>query len=191
MDTLLQWFGTDEYNARLERIRAFWGGNERFLVTVNTSANQYRQSFDPATILEKAPLNLKAQANLPGVNIPMLFTDFGTISTAKYWGGTPRYDSTGANIFLDPVAETLSEALAITPLPIDHPDMDAARAIHLYKAACEKLNTQALWLRMPDFQGPLNTGAMVMNQEEFLVEMYTNPDGVHQFLAQVTDFLVR
>ncbi|NQU39718.1 MAG: hypothetical protein HQ523_07180 [Lentisphaerae bacterium] len=191
MDELLQCFGTDEYNARLERIRAFWSGNERFMVSVNASAHPYRQIFDPAIILEKAGLNLEAQASLPGVNMPAFFADFGTVSTAKYWGGAPRFDSTGGNIFLDPVADSASEALAITPLPIGHPDMDADRAVQLYKAMCKNLNTQSLWLRMPDFQGPLNTAAMVVRQEEFLVEMYTNPDGVHELLAKITDLLVQ
>ena len=191
MDTLLRWFGTDEYDTRLERIRAFWGGAERFLVTVNAAADQYRQTFDPAIILDRAPRNLEEQARLPGVNLPTFFADFGTISTAKYWGGKPRFDSTEDNIFVDPVAGSVEAALAIAPLPIDHPDMDAARAIQRYRAACEKLNTESLWLRMPDFQGPLNTAAMVVNQEEFLVEMYTNPDGVHEFLARVTDLLIQ
>ena len=141
--------------------------------------------------MDRVSRNLETQASLPGVNLPTFFADFGTISTAKYWGGKPRFDSTGDNIFVDPVADSVKEALAIAPLPIDHPDMDATRAIQLYRAACEKLNTQSLWLRMPDFQGPLNTSAMVGDQEEFLVEMYTNPYGVHEFLARVTDLLVQ
>jgi len=191
MDTLLKWFGAEEYNARLARIRAFWSGNERFLVSVNSSQHAYRQKFDQVTILESAPLNLEAQAKLPGVNMPTFFADFGTISTAKYWGGKPRFDSTGGNIFVDPVAESTADALAISPLPIDHPGMDAPLAIQLYKSLCKQLQTESLWLRMPDFQGPLNTAGLVVRQENFLVEMYTDPEIVHQFLERVTDLLIR
>jgi hypothetical protein len=191
MDTLLQWFGIDEYKRRLERIHAFWGGSERFLVTVNSSESIYRQMFDAKRILELMPQNLEAQARLPGVNLPTFFADFGTISTAKYWGGRPRFDSTGRNIFLDPVADSTEKALAIVPLPIDHSEMDAARAIQLYNASAERLETSSLWLRMPDLQGPLNTAGLVVKQENLLVEMYTAPNSVHEFLARVTDLLIR
>jgi hypothetical protein len=191
MDTLLKWFGPDEYSARLERIRAFWGGNERFVVTVNTSEHLYRKEPNQATMLELASLNLKAQATLPGVNLPSFYANFGPISTAKYWGGTARIDSTGGHIFVDPVADSAREALAITPLPIDHPEMDAALAIQLYKEMCERLPTESLWLRIPDLQGPLNTAGLVVNQENLLVEMYTAPEVVQEFLERITELLIR
>jgi len=158
---------------------------------VNASQDTYRQVFDEAAILERAPSNLRAQAQMPGLNLPAFFADFGTVSTAKHWGGTPRFDSTGGNIFIDPVARTLDEALAIEPLPVDHPAMDGPRAMRLYRALCNRLETDSIWLRTPDLQGPLNTAGLVLNQEELLIAMYTDPGRVHEFLAKVTDLLIR
>ncbi|MFC1569162.1 hypothetical protein ACFL4L_02900 [bacterium] len=191
MDKLLEWFGRETYESRLQRIRAFWSGEGRFIVTVNTAAANYRKIFDEAKILSLAPQNLKAQSQLPGVNLPTFFADFGTISTAKYWGGTVRFDSTGENIFIDPVAENVEQALSIKPYSIDHEKMDALPALNLYKSVCQFLETESLWFRMPDFQGPLNTAGLVVNQENFLTDMYISPNQVHLFLQQVTEHLIR
>jgi hypothetical protein len=157
---------------------------------VNSSRSAYRQVFDEQRILESAPRNLEHQATLPGVNLPSFFADFGTVSTAKYWGGEARFDSTGGNLFVDPVAPTVSDALSIRPLPVEHPDMDAALALRLFRSVCESLGTDALWLRTPDMQGPLNTAGLVVEQEELLIAMHTEPERVSEFLGVVTEFLV-
>jgi len=126
---------------------------------------------------------------MPGLNVPDFFADFGTISTAKHWGGTPRFDSTGGNIFIDHVAQTVDKALAIDVMSVDHPSMDGPTAMRLYRALCDKFQTESLWLRTPDMQGPLNTAGLVLNQEELLIGMYTEPEKVHALLAKVTDLL--
>lgn len=190
MDHVRHWFGSDTYNARLEQVRRFWQGEGRFLISMPSFHESYRQLFDEATILTKMPLNLADQAQLPGMNFPTFYADFGTVSTTKYWGGTPRFDSTGDNIFIDPVAETVEDALAITPLPVDDPSMDAVRGLDLFRKACTQLGTDDLWLRTPDFQGTMNTAAMIMNQEEFLMAMYAEPDSVHEYLQRVNSFLI-
>ena len=137
-----------------------------------------------------APANIESQASLPGINVPAFFADFGTISTAKYWGGNARFDSTGDHIFIDPVVTSCRDALGIKPRPADAPDLDAALALGLYRAVCRELDTQDLWLRMPDLQGPMNTAGMIVNQEDFFVEMYTDPDPVHKLLDRVTSFTI-
>lgn len=191
VDSIRQWFGEDTCDERLARIKAFWGGEGRYVVTVNSQECGYRQVFDERKILELAPRNLRHQATLPGLNLPALFADFGTVSTARHWGGKPRFDSTGGNIFIDPVAQNLDQALALAPLPVDHPDMDGPLAVRLFHALCERLDTDSLWLRTPDMQGPLNTAGLVLNQEELLIAMYTEPERVHQFLDGVTELLIR
>jgi hypothetical protein len=190
IDLLADWFGADTIRRRLERIRAFWGGAERFLVTVNSTKAAYRQIFDDARILASAPVQLRHQATLPGVNLPTFFADFGTVSTAKHWGGTTRFPEAGGNIFIDPVASTVTEALAIAPAPPDRPDLDAHRALRLYRALRESLPTESLWFRMPDLQGPLNTAGLVMKQDELLMAMVTEPESVHRFLRGIAEWMV-
>ena len=148
MDKLRAWFTS--YDADLEQVRRFWQGEGRAIVSLYPAGHAYRQCFDDAEVMRAAPQFLEAQARLPGLNLPSFYPDWGTISTAKYWGGTVRFDSTGGNIFVDPAAQTLDEALALTPLPVDDPSMDAARALRLWRDLSSQLGTNALWLRSPD-----------------------------------------
>ena len=90
MDLLLKWFGSDRYQADLERARRFWGGEGRFIVSVTTSKYEYRQTLDDEKMAALAPQQLEEQAKLPGLKIPSLSPDYGTICTAKYWGGRVR-----------------------------------------------------------------------------------------------------
>ena len=192
MDKVLELWGEERYQKTLERIRRFWKGegSDRFLVSIHSAATDHRQVFDDEQIIEAIPRHLAAEAKLPGVSLPAIFPDFGTISTAKYWGGTPRFDSTGGNIFIDPVADDTGPAMELEPLPANDPEMDAARALRIYKTICERLETDCLWMRTPDMQGPLNTAGLVMNQEELLMALLAEPETVAPFLERVTAHLI-
>ncbi len=110
MDQVKEWF--TNYDKDLDRVRHFWQGEGRYLISLTTGQEYYRQTFDDAEILRKAPKHLVVQASLPGTNLPSFVADFGTVSTAKYWGGqNPLRLPTGGNIFIDPAAQTLDEAL--------------------------------------------------------------------------------
>ncbi len=190
MDHLLQLYGEQRYHQTLDRITRFWGGEGRCLISVVTWEAAYRQTFDDDVILERVPEHLRLMAGLPGVQMPYLFADFGTVSTAKYWGGEARFDSTGGNIFIEPVAQEIEEALAMTPKPVDDPALDGAHGVRLWKELSARLETDVLWLRSPDMQGVLNTAGLIMNQEELLMAMYSAPEQVHAFLDKVCDFLI-
>lgn len=167
-DKLIEWYGIEKYRTMLQKIYNFWQGKGRFIVSVQSSYCMYRQERNSNIILEQAIKNLEHQALLPGINMPTFFADFGTTSTAKYWGGKEKVDSTGTNWFITPAASTILEALKLTPLKIDHSDMDAYTAICLFNQIKEKLSTSHLWLRIPDTQGPLNTASLIIDQENFL-----------------------
>ena len=188
MDQVRAWF--KDYEADLELVRRFWQGEGRYIISLTTGQENYRQSFNDADILDKAPRHLEFQAGLPGTNLPSFFADFGTVSTAKYWGGQTHFDSTGGNIFIDPIAQTLDEALKLKSLPVNHPEMDAAHGLRLYKQLCQALGTESLWFRSPDMQGTLNTAGLIMNQENLLVDMFSEKAKVHAFLDKVSDFLI-
>jgi hypothetical protein len=190
MDQLLSLYGEDRYNQTLDRITRFWRGEGRCLLSVVTWEAGYRQTFDDAVILERAPEHLRRMAELPGVQMPFLFADFGTISTAKYWGGTAHFDSTGGNIFIEPMAQEIDAALALRPKPVDDPALDGAHGVRLWKELSARLQTDHLWLRSPDMQGVLTTAGLIMNQEELLMAMYAEPEKVHPFLEQVCEFII-
>jgi len=190
MDEILKLFGEERYNQTVERARRFWQGEGRYVISVNPVKHNYRQLFDPARMETLAGLHLADQAAMPGISLPVLTADWGTISTARYWGGKVQFDSTGGNIFINPVAETIDQALALHPLAPDDVEMDGARSIAFYQHLVTRFNTDHLWLRTPDMQGPLNTAGLVLNQEEFFRAMYHSPGKVHAFLDRVTNFLV-
>jgi uroporphyrinogen-III decarboxylase len=190
MDQLVEWFGKERCSRDLERVEQFWNGQGRCLASITSMENMYRQLDDLNKMAELAVENLKDQARLPGVNIPTLIADFGTVTTAKYWGGKAYRDSTGENISIERAAKNVDEALAIEPKRVDDPEMDAALSIKLYRDVCRRLNTSHLWVRAGDLQGPLNTASLVVSDEEFLIELYTKPQEIHQFLGIVADFLI-
>jgi hypothetical protein len=123
--------------------------------------------------------------------MPALFADFGTVSTARYWGGETFFPNPESNkIFIDPVVQTLEAAVELIPKAIDDPEMDAFKSLRLFKNLSEQLETDKLWLRTPDFQGVLNTSGLVMNQEEMLISMFSEPELLHKFLERISDFLI-
>ncbi len=190
MDEILKMFGEEHYSNILEQARRFWQGEGRYVISVNPVKHNYRQLFDLKRMEALAELHLADQAAMPGISLPIVTTDWGTISTARYWGGKVQFDSTGGNIFVNPVAETIDQALAKQPVQAEDAEMDAARSIEFYCQISKRFNTSHLWLRTPDMQGPLNTAGLVLNQEEFFRAMYHSPGKVHAFLEKVTGFLV-
>jgi hypothetical protein len=188
VDLILQWYGASTLDAWLDRIRRFWAGEGRCLVSVMTTQHPYAKQFDEAAAVPAIVRHLEAQASLPGLNPPSVAADWGTISTARYWGGevqrTPEF------IHIHPAAATLDEALALVPCAVDDPDMDARRAIARLDAVCAALGSDHVWLRTPDFQGPLGTAGLVLHQEALLMATLLEPDKLHAFLSRVTDFLI-
>jgi hypothetical protein len=189
-DLIFTWYGAERLQVDLQRVQEFWAGKGRYMVSVCASSDNYRQIFDMDLALEKALRYHEIQARLPGINLPAVFTDWGTISTAKYWGGQRRFDSTGKNIFINPVVQTVEQALAMQPLPADHHEMDARHSLEFFRRMQQALNTSHVWLRTPDMQGPLNTAGLVCKQEAMFISMYEQPTLVHAYLEKVTGFLI-
>lgn len=190
MDKIIEWFGENTLERRHQRVRDFWAGRERYIVSVQSTEAAYRQKQDEEEMLDLAVENLRAQADLPGCNLPAFFADFGPVSTARYWGGTVRYDEESENIYIEPHVGSVDEALKLDRRPVDDPEMDAARAIRLFRELSGRLNTDQLWLRMPDIQGPLNTAGLVVNQTQMLMDAHSEPDKMREFLDEITTFLI-
>ncbi len=191
MDKLINWFGAEVYERRLSQIRRFWEGEGRIMVTVDSAKDSYRQVFDEDRICKLAPANFEALSQLPGCNMPAFYADFGTVSTARYWGGKTFFPTAESHdIFIEPAAKTTDAALALTPKKVDDPEMDAFKALRIFRKLSEQLDTDRLWLRSPDFQGVLNTAGLVLNQEEMLMSMFSEPESVHQFLDRISNHLI-
>lgn len=57
MDQIRQWF--TNYEKDLDRVRRFWQGEGRYLISLTTASENYRQSFNDEVMLHKAPKNLE------------------------------------------------------------------------------------------------------------------------------------
>lgn len=188
-DLIAQWYGAERLQADLDRVQRFWAGEGRALASLITWPFPYRQCLSDEQMLALAPRQIAAQASLPGLAIPCFHADFGTVSMPRYWGGERTQHANG-QIHIRPVARTLDEALALEPAAVDDPDQDAAHALRLWRTLCERLETDQLWLRTPDFQGVLNTAGLVMDQQELLMALLLQPDLAHEFLRRVCDHLL-
>ena len=188
-DKIIEWFGIEKLNQHLERAGDFWSGSGRAIASVYPQEFDYRQIFDTQQMLSQAEKHIKAQAKMPGLTLPNFWADFGTVSTAKYWGGEVKKPDGGA-IFITPAAKTLDKALELTHLPVDDPTMDGAAAVRLFRQLSEKLGTEKLWLKSPDMQGVLNTAGLIVDQQELFMDMIAAPEKVHLFLQRICDFLI-
>jgi hypothetical protein len=170
----------------LERVRRFWAGEGRCVASLTPGQTfRPRQDLTDEEYLAAWRRGLTEQASLPGLNLPSVYPDFGTVSVPKYWGGRVVVSAENGNPFLEPAARTLAAALTRTPRPVDDPALDAARAIRLYRQL-----GAPVWLRTPDLQGPLNTAAMILDQEELLVSMASEPEPVRELLDRISDLIL-
>jgi hypothetical protein len=120
--------------------------------------------------------------------VPTVYADFGTISTARLFGGrvTPPHD--GGKVHIAPVAQTVAELTALSRAPFEESDFQLA--VRLYRLVCERLGHDQVYLRTPDFQGPMNTLALVMEQQALMVALYEEPEAIHAALAMITETLI-
>ena len=183
-------FTSERINQTLDVFRGFLCGDRREPLLTVHAALDYRQQPDPETMVEGACAQIAADAasNEPHV-LPTFWPDFGTISTAKMWGGKVMHASNGGGIHIEPVAPTL-QALETLTLRQTFEESDYQQALALYRRVCERLETDAVFVRTPDFQGPMNTLALLTDQTELICGLYEEPELVERALDHVTDTLI-
>ena len=108
--------------------------------------------------------------------------NFGTFTMALPWGGKIIG---GGDTYqhIQAVSDNIDEILDIELS--DNPHIE--RAVRTYRDVCENTGNNNIRFMTPDFQGVLNTAAMIMDQSALMMAMITAPDKVHQFLDKVYD----
>lgn len=162
-------------------ISGYWHGHKPRAVLTVIHEPDYRQHLGEGG-LDAAAESLAAWAESAANVPPAFFPDFGTISMAKPWGGRVRSGQDGA-AYIEPVAGTVDEALRIEP----GENADAHRAVEMYHELRRRTGIENLRFKTPDFQGPLNTAAMIVRQDELLVAMHEQPEKVDRLLEIVTE----
>ncbi len=184
----------DKIGERLARFEAYWKGEQTGALVSVVAAPAYRQMLDR----EQPNLEAVADAAVTCIRedlasgdenvLPVLYCDFGTISTAKLYGGKVIPPPEGGMVHIEPAIQELDALATLQACPFE--DSDFQLALDLHRMVCERLGSDEVFLRTPDFQGPLNTLALVLDQEELLVGMYTEPEMVHAALDAVADTLI-
>ncbi|MCL2708038.1 MAG: hypothetical protein FWF03_02860 [Defluviitaleaceae bacterium] len=190
-------FGEAYPDSRLEatkkHLRAFWEGKVKTAYTCVTQEPYYRQLRDHAQMAVNAAENIIANSKYPGHYVPKLICDFGTVSTASFFGGEIKY-SAGFLPFVEPIIRSPEDALRFLDewegKDFNFWDADAGSGIRLFRDVSEKLQTDELYCTSVDFQGPLTTSALLWEQTDFMCSMYERPEVVHKFLNFVTDYLI-
>ena len=182
-------FAGDRIARARERFRAFWLGEDPRAVVSIYEPPAYRQEPDADRMVAGAVAAI--EADLAGGEeeiLPCFWPDFGTISTAKMWGGKVMPPRDAGCIHIEPAARSVAELEGLSPCAFEESDFQ--RAIDLYRRVCDRLGTGDVFVRTPDFQGPMNTLALVLDQTELLCGLAEAPDAIHAMLDRVTDVLV-
>lgn len=183
-------FDPQRIDRALEAFRAFWRGESAVPLLSVHCGPDYRQEPDEDRMVAKACAQIAADAASGEAHIlPTFWPDFGTISTARMWGGNLLQARDGGGIHIEPILRQADE-LAALRVRQSYEESDFGRAIRLWRRVCDRLGTDQVFVRTPDLQGPMNTLALLMDQTELICALYEAPALVEQALDHVTDTLV-
>ncbi len=174
-------------NRTRNKLRSFWSGRYKTVFSSYPSEYEYRQIADMQVMADKAVMNLQSGLDLPGHNIPRLAVDFGTVSTAAYWGGRV-YRPDGGCVWIDPIIYATADVSKMKAIASNLGDNQ--KMLDFYNIVKRKLNTDSLPCTTFDIQGPLNTLSLMWEQQDFMMAMYDYPDTVHEALDLVTTHLI-
>lgn len=171
----------------MQYLRDLWSGKKKTAFSAFPNEPSYRQIGDKEEMISKFLEYLEKGTSLPGFNVPRFIPDFGTVSTASYWGGE-IYTPAGGCIGIKEIIKTADEVLAVRPSKPE--DGHVKRAFELWKEVCTRINTEDLSCSFIDIHGPLNTASLLWKQDEFMMAMYTDPDIVHELLEMITEQII-
>ena len=173
---------------------AYWRGEHTGPVVSIVAEPTYRQMLDATApdldaVADAAVACIRADlaAGDPFV-LPAVYADFGTISTARLYGGKVLPPSDGGKVHIAPVVQRPDDLAGLRACAFEESDFQLA--LDLWRRVCDRLGTDQVFLRTPDFQGPMNTLALVMNQEELLAGLYEAPAEIHAALDGITATLI-
>lgn len=182
-------FTPERIDRAIAAFRAFLRGERRGPLLSLYHAPTYRQEPAPEVMVARAceVIRMDGASGEPNI-LPTFIPDFGTVSTAAVYGGARIAAHDGGFTHIEPVASRLDQLLELTPRPFE--ETDYQRAVDLYRQVCERLETADVFVRTPDFQGPMNTLALLIDQTELICGLYEAPDLIRTVLARVTDRLI-
>lgn len=182
-------FSQIRIDTALREFRRFLNGKRCEPMLSVYTLPDYRQESDTETMIEKACTAIRFDgASGRDDIVPTFWPDYGTTSTAAIWGGE-RITTCDGNPHIEPVIHGTDELESLEPGQTFE-ESDFQRAIDNYREVCHRLGTGEVFVRTPDFQGPMNTLALIMDQTELLCGLYESPDTIRHALEKITDVLI-
>ena len=171
-----------------KHLRKFWQGDISTVYSSYPVDFEYRQLENIEKMAENAVLNITAGVEMPGYNIPRLVIDFGTVSTASFWGGKIIIPE-GGKKWIDPVIHNVDDVDFIKAG--DPGTGDVKKGYELWKKVSAGMGSDGVPCTTIDLQGPLNTLSLLWEQQDFMMAMYDYPGKVHKTLEIVTEQLIK
>ena len=179
-------------DGREKKLRGFWNreaDSPRSILQVHNGKEfPVRQIEDDETVVTNAINQMISSRDLSDDYLPWFGPDFGTISTAVYWGGEEVYPEDGC-AYINPIIFDIDDVERM-PDPVDAALKDVRRAKVLRDKVRERIESDRFWVRSVDFQGPLSTVGLIWEQTDLFCAMSTDPDLVHKVMRKVTDHLI-
>lgn len=182
-------YPTERIQKTKQTLRAFWNGADLGRPVIVTLRDNlvYTQQFDLETMMNNALDCLSGEAFLPGDNVPGFFSDLGPVALASAFGGKLRFEEAGPP-WIDPVIYKAEDVYYLKiPSVQDGLVGEALRRAKIFRERSEG----KIAIRPPDMQGPLNTAALIWEEQEFLMAMKTHPEAVHYLVNIVTEYIIQ
>lgn len=173
----------------LNLFRNFWAGTGTGPLISICNEQEYRQNPDFERMVDVAADCIRADEATGENIVPVFNPDFGTVSIPAIWGGRRVPASKGGGIYIEPIAHSVSDLEHLAP-PAAFEESDFNVALSLHRKVCERVESDGVYLRTPDLQGPMNTLGLLMEQTELLVALYEEPDLIHRTLTHITDVTI-
>ncbi|MCA9903432.1 MAG: hypothetical protein KC547_06220 [Anaerolineae bacterium] len=142
---------------------------------------------DPAKFLQAQLDEIEAHQALQGDFVPSLCPTLGLVGIPSAFGCEVVWWENDLPA-VHPVVADEAQAVYALPTPTVR-DGELGRMLDYTRYFIEQTDGRYP-LRMSDIQGPLDSAALIMGHNNFLMAMYTDPDAVHHLLQQVTDLTI-
>lgn len=142
---------------------------------------------DPAKFLQAQIVEIDAQLNQEGDFVPSLCPTLGLVGIPSAFGCEVVWWENDLPA-VRPVVGDDAEAIYGLPTPTVR-DGELGRMLDYTRYFIEH-SDRGYPIRMSDIQGPLDSAALIIGHNNFLLAMLTNPAAVHHLLQKVTDLTI-
>ncbi|MBL8166239.1 MAG: hypothetical protein JNJ61_29920 [Anaerolineae bacterium] len=143
--------------------------------------------LDPAKFLRAQLAEIEAQSVLRGDFVPSLCPTLGLVGIPSAFGCEVIWWENDLPAVRPAIGDD-PQAVYALPTP-DIRDGELGRMLDYTRYFIEHSGGRYP-IRMSDIQGPLDSAALIMGHNNFLMAMYTDPQAVHHLLQQVTDLTI-